>query len=100
MKMPRYSFKTLETGKEVELFFPMDEAPSIGDVVDVLGLKLVRIPDLPQADCKKDIHFTSNALPRWDKNADSHDAAGKPQFKSQRAVTEYVAKSEGSWIYE
>jgi hypothetical protein len=98
--MPRYSFKTLKSGKEVELFYPMDEAPSIGDEIDVLGMKLVRIPDLPQVDCKQDVHFTSCALPRWDKNADSHDAAGKPQFKSQKAVREYVAKSEGSWVYD
>lgn len=97
--MPRYSFKT-ESGKEVELVFTMDEAPSIGEEIDVLGMKLVRIPDLPQVDCKQDIHFTSSSLPRWDKNAARHDADGKPQFESQKAVREYVAKSEGSWVYD
>ena len=90
--MPRYSFKTLSTGKEVELVYTMDEAPRIGEEIDVLGMKLVRIPALPQLDWKQHIHFTSCALPRWDKNADSHDATGKPQFKGQKAVDEYVAK--------
>ena len=98
--MPQYSFKTQSTGKIVELFFNMADAPMIGEEVDVVGMKLVRVPDLPQVDCKTDTHFTATSLPRWDKNADKHDAVGKPQFESQKAVREYIAKSEGSWVYD
>ena len=48
----------------------------------------------------QDIHFEASSLPRWDKNADSHDAVGKPRFGSKKAVDEYLAKSEGDWVYD
>lgn len=97
--MPTYSFKA-PSGKIVELFYTMDEAPSIGDEVDVVGMKLVRIPDRVQVDAKADKHFTSRSLPRWDANAPRHNSVGQPQFASQKEVDEYTAKSEGSWIYD
>ena len=97
--MPTYSFRA-PTGKIVELFYTMDEAPSIGQTVDVVGMKLVRIADLVHVDARQDKHFTASTLPKWDPNAPRHSADGKPQFASQREVDEYTAKSEGSWVYD
>ena len=40
--MPQYCFRDIESGEELELFFPMNSAPSIGDVIDHDGRKLER----------------------------------------------------------
>tara|TARA_Y100000310_G_C20386317_1_gene670597 strand:+ start:298 stop:594 length:297 start_codon:yes stop_codon:yes gene_type:complete len=98
--MPLYNFKTAGTGELAELFFSMRAAPSIGSTVTVDGQEFVRLPSSPQLKVAQDIHFEASSLPRWDKNADSHDAVGKPRFGSKKAVDEYLAKSEGDWVYD
>ena len=97
--MPIYTFKT-ESGDRVELFMPMDEAPSIGALLTVGKSVLTRVADRVSADIRTDKHFTSRALPRWDPSAPRHSANGQPQFTSQKEVDEYVSKTEGDWIYD
>lgn len=97
--MPTYTFTT-ESGKHVELFMTMDEAPAIGQQTVIAGQKLVRVVDRVHVAAVADKHFTSRSLPRWDKNAPRHNATGQPQFASQKEVNEYVSKTEGNWVYD
>ncbi len=98
--MPLYNFKIAATGEPAELFFTMRDAPAIGSLVTVGGREFVRLPSSPQLKVAENIHFEASSLPRWDKNADSYDAVGKPRFGSKKAVDEYLAKSEGDWVYD
>ena len=97
--MPIYTFET-ESGKRVELFMAMDEAPTIGSIVTIGKASLKRLADRVQVDARPEKHFTSRSLPRWDPNAPRHNAGGQPQFASDKEVREYVAKNEGDWIYD
>ena len=97
--MPTYTFTT-ESGKPVELFMTMDEAPAIGQETVIAGQTLLRVVDQVHVAAVADKHFTSRSLPRWDPSAPRHNAAGQPQFTSNKEVTEYVKKTGGNWVYD
>ena len=58
-----YEFESAK-GKRLELYYPMDEAPKIGEAVSVDGVEYRRIPSMPtvRPDEKPVI---SHASPRW-----------------------------------
>ena len=97
--MPIYTFKS-ESGNTEEMFFSMDEAPSIGTTIDFGGMKLTRQVDRVGVDCRKEVRFTSNQLPRNHPDAPSCDAQGKPVFASKKQVDEFVAKQDGTWLWD
>ena len=98
--MPMYDFET-PTGETVEHFFPMAEAPKIGQTVDIDGVACTRL----MSDCQMSVSetigpFVSRTLPRNDPRAPRHDKDGRPMFATKREVTEYVAKTEGQFGYD
>jgi len=97
--VPVYTFKA-ESGKKTELFFNMSDAPTIGSTIEVGGVKLTRLVDPVQVDCRQEVRFTSNGLPRNHPDAPAHDAQGKPVFASKKQVDEFVAKQDGTWLWD
>ena len=97
--MPRYSF-TGDSGEEAEFYYTMDAAPRIGEIITRKGRRWVRMPDLPQACVQKDTHFVSHSLPRKAPGAKHYTKDGKPAFSSKKEVGEFVARSEGDWVYD
>ena len=97
--MPVYSFKDSKTGEEVIHFYPLDDMPRIGDVVEESGRKLIRVIDQPTIAPIRDYSFTAKSLPRWDPAAPRHNEQGQPMFGSKKEVTEYVASQEGDTTY-
>jgi len=97
--MPTYSFDT-EGGKRVELFYTMDESPRIGEVIEVAGAKLTRVLDNVQIDCRKEIRFTSNGLPRNHPDAPAVNHQGKPVFSSKKQLDEFISKQNGTWLWD
>lgn len=97
--MPIYTFKT-ESGKTEEMFFSMDDAPSIGATIDIGGIMLTRQVDRVAVDCRPEVHFTSNGLPRNHPDAPACNEQGKPVFASKKQVDEFVAKQDGTWLWD
>lgn len=97
--MPRYTFKDPD-GKPVEIYCSMNEATTIGGTITQNGITLVRQVDPPQVDCRADVQVESRALHRWAPGAKSYSKDGKPQFQSKKQVDEFLARSEGDYIYE
>ena len=96
---PIYTFAT-PSGATRELFFTMDEAPSIGEKVEVAGIELVRQVDKVQICAQQDTHFTSTSLARSHPDAPRVDKDGKPCFQSKKEVDEFVAKQEGAIVWD
>jgi len=97
--MPLYTFSGPK-GKEDTFFFTMDNAPRIGSVIERKGTYWVRMPDIPNACVRKDTHFVSNALPRNAPGAKHYTDDGKPAFSTKSEVGEFIARSEGDWVYD
>ena len=97
--MPVYTFKS-EGGKRTELFFNMSDAPTIGSTIEVGGVKLTRQVDRVQVDCRQEVRFAANQLPRNHPDAPACDAQGKPVFASKKQVDEFVAKQDGTWLWD
>ncbi len=97
--MPIYTFKDPQ-GNPVEVFCSMAESTPIGGTITQNGVTLIRQVDAPQVDCRADVRVESTALHRWAPGADSYSSDGKPQFGSKKQVDEFLAKSEGDYIYE
>jgi hypothetical protein len=97
--MPLYSF-TSTSGEDSSFFFTMDGAPRIGQSIERKGKLWVRVPDLPQACVQKDTHFVAHSLPRNAPGAKHYTSSGKPAFSSKKEVGEFVARSEGDWVYD
>ena len=97
--MPIYTFKT-ESGKKTELFFHMDDAPTIGSTIEIGGATMTRQVDKPHVDCRQEVRFTSNGLPRNHPDAPSCNEQGKPVFASKKQVDEFVAKQDGTWLWD
>ena len=97
--MPRYEFKT-PTGKIIELFYNMDDAPRIGETVTVGEVEFTRVAEKVQVCPQPDLHFTSRSLPRNDPDAPRVNDVGQPCFQSQKEVREYEAKKEGDFVWE
>ena len=97
--MPVYTFKDPE-GNPVTIFCSMAEATPVGGSITENGVKLVRQFDKPQVDCRADVRVESTALHRWAPGAKSYSKEGKPQFGSKKQVDEFLARSEGDYIYD
>ena len=97
--MPIYTFKT-ESGKKTELFFYMDDAPTIGSTIEVAGVTMTRLVDKLHVDCRQEGRFVSNGLPRNHPDAPSCNEQGKPVFASKKQVDEFVAKQDGTWLWD
>ena len=97
--MPIYSFKT-ESGKEVEMFFNMDDAPRIGEKTEIGGVPVTRVAEKIQVSAQKDLHFVAKSLCRNDPDAPRVNEHGQPCFQSQKEVREFTAKKEGDWVWD
>ena len=97
--MPMYSFKDAETEEVFEYYYPIDDRPCIGDILERDGRTLVRIIDTPCVAPVRDYCFTARSLPRWDPAAPRCNEQGQPMFGSKKEVTEYVASQEGDMTY-
>ena len=97
--MPVYTFEK-ESGETTELFFNMDDAPRIGTTIEIAGIKLTRLVDPIQVDCRQDVHFTAHQISRWHPDAPALNERGQPVFSSKRQVDEFVAKTEGAAVWE
>lgn len=58
-----YEFQS-KTGRHLELYYPMSEAPPIGSVIDVEGVEYTRIPSLPNVR-PDEKPIISHSSPRW-----------------------------------
>ena len=97
--MPRYEFQP-PTGKIVEMFYNMDDAPSIGTTVEVGGITFTRVAEKVQVSAQQDLHFVSRSLCRNDPDAPRVNEQGQPCFQSQKEVREFTAKKEGDWVWD
>jgi len=96
--MPVYLFQTDE-GLEVESFFPSEEAPKIGDTVDISGTQCTRIPSfvLDSAGINRKTHqypYVSRSLPRNLPGAEHYDKQGRPIIKSQQHERNVAAQHD------
>jgi hypothetical protein len=96
--MPIYAFTT-DDGQEIESFFEFDEAPKIGDVVDINGIQCTRVPSfvLDSAGINRKTHqypYVSRALPRNLSGVGDYDKKGRPIIRSQ-AHERNVASEHG-----
>lgn len=89
-----YPFRDLDTGEPVEVSMSMADAPSIGDVIDHEGRRLVRLPSRPEAIVRGFEPFSTPQMPRWDAAAKRHDARGRPLFATRKERDEYCAKTQ------
>ena len=96
--MPIYAFVDNQ-GTEVESFFTFDEAPSIGDKIDIDGVECTRVASfiLDSAGIERKTHkypYVSRSLPRNLPGVDNYDKQGRPVIRSQ-AHERYVASEHG-----
>ena len=89
--MPEYEFQ-LGDGRVICEYFPMADAPGIGEVVEIRGQPATRI--LSQIrQTNRSYGHTAHSLPPWDPRAPRHDEDGQPVFTSKKEIDEYAAKS-------
>tara|TARA_R100000808_G_C2154131_1_gene164898 strand:- start:1368 stop:1670 length:303 start_codon:yes stop_codon:yes gene_type:complete len=96
--MPVYLFKTAE-GLEVESFFTANEAPKIGDTVEINGMECTRVPSfvLDSAGINRKTHqypYVSRALPRNMPGVENYDKQGRPIIKSQQHERNVAAQHD------
>ena len=89
--MPMYEFRLVKTGRVVERFFTMTDAPSIGSKVKVTGGMAIRLPARTMTQVKEYEH-TSLTLPKNCPHAPRHDKAGRCQIKGKKELRETMAK--------
>lgn len=85
--MPEYVFQK-DDGEEVELFYPMKDAPAIGSQISLDGVTLTRVASSSQVSAAVGVAthgypYTSLSMPRWSKGC-KHTKDGKPIIQSQR----------------
>jgi hypothetical protein len=62
-----YEFKSLTTGRMIEVNRPMSQAPALGEVIEVDGEKFERVVSMPQVNMQPshwNYPVASRALPR------------------------------------
>lgn len=96
--MPVYLFSTSD-GIEVESFFPAEDAPKIGDTVDIDGNRCTRIPSfvLDAAGINRKTHqypYVSRALPRNMPGVENYDKQGRPIITSQQHERNVAAQHD------
>lgn len=85
--MPVYCFKN-SNGEDIESYFSYDDAPKIGDTVEIDGMECTRIPSfiLDTSGIERKTHkypYVSRALPRNLSGVGSYDSQGRPVIRSQ-----------------
>ena len=85
--MPSYEFVNQEDGSKVEAYFEYDDAPRIGDLVEIGGASCRRIASfiLDRAGIARKTHkypYISRTLPRNINGCDCNNK-GQPIIKSQ-----------------
>ena len=93
-----YLFSTND-GREVESYFPVDDAPKIGDTVEINGVQCTRKPSfvLDSAGINRKTHqypYVSRALPRNMPGVESYDKQGRPVIKSQQHERNVAAQHD------
>ena len=78
----------------------MDEAPRIGQIVEIGGITLTRQVDPIQLSIQPEISLVSRSLSRNHPDAPAIDKDGKPCFSSKKQVDEFVAKQEGDIVWD
>ena len=96
--MPIYAFTTSD-GQEVESFFSSDEAPKIGDTVDINGVQCTRIASfiLDSAGIDRKTHkypYVSRDLPRNLPGVGDYDKQGRPIIRSQSHERNVAAEND------
>lgn len=115
--MPIYSFRT-EDGRELEHFFPMGQAPHLGQWTTIEGVECQRVIEPPQlANDKGGMHtgpIVSEGAPSrrqvegWEREArkfglpkparaPGYDEQGRAVFRSESELREY-AKRDGRFV--
>jgi hypothetical protein len=89
--MPEYEFFD-EDGNHETVFFPMSQAPAIGELVEHEGRVLRRVASMPGVNMGFR-PFASYSLPKNDPNAREFDSAGRPCFNTERSVREFMARN-------
>lgn len=97
--MPIYEFEAKD-GEIHEEFFPMEDAPALGSWITRAKKRYQRIPTPWRAKARKTRHFAAMSMDPWEPGAPRYDKDGAPCFTSQREVDEFVARSEGKYVYD
>lgn len=92
--MPVYPFRDEATGRTVEVFFAMTDAPAIGSTVEHDGRRLTRLVSAFQVDPatnRSQYPYVSNALPRRLPGCRTN-RQGKPIIESRRHERNVMAQ--------
>lgn len=90
-----YPFEA-DDGEQIELYYSMNDAPKIGEVVDVNGKPFKRVfSNLPVVHDYKWEPYASRQLPRWHKGHKKFNKKGMPVFETRQQEREFAAK----WDY-
>lgn len=92
-----YEFQHAETGRIVELDYPMAKAPKLGSVVLHEGLEYVRVPSVPRTEnlgVWRNRGLTSNQWHPWVGRDEgwhkNYDAEGRPQFVNKTEAKRFA----------
>lgn len=89
-----YDFDDCETGERIGVHYGAMEGPegppAIGEVVELEGRKLKRVPSIFSKPTVREIHFTAYSQPNWAKGARNYTKDGVPCFSSRAEVQAYV----------
>ena len=102
--MSLYEFSTAG-GEPVELYFPIGTAPKIGSVHTPdsgphEGVQLTRRPSIPLASVAPNFNFVAHSQCRNLTGHEKVDDKGRPVFTSKKEITEYVASTEGTVVWD
>ena len=96
--MPVYLFRD-EKGIEVESYYRYEDAPRIGDTVDIGGSKCTRVASfiIDSAGIERKTHkypYVSRALPRNLTGVNNYDKQGRPIIRSQSHERDVAARHD------
>lgn len=112
--MPVYDFQDPLTGELFELYFTVNDAPSIGESVEHKGQRLVRCVTSPMTkkpSTQEPFRLVSEAAPlRHDierairagdevVHAPAYDEQGRALFKSEKEVQDFCDRSGGKYVW-
>lgn len=109
--MPLYEYEDLKDGSTVGLYFAMGEAPgSIGDVVEIEGKRLRRLPpNCAPPKVQANVYFASQRYAPWQGREWGHrhfDSEGMPVMTSRKEAEKYAGEMSRrlvhgkEWKYE
>lgn len=96
--MPEYPFRTSD-GRDIDLYFPMSEAPEIGSTIVVDGQELTRLPSATAGRGTEE-GSVGYSLPLWDPAAKHHTPEGRPAFPSKQDRLNYQARTNGRYVWD